>query len=111
VVWWRAHVRARVEAAETVTQPIAWLNGITTVSMIAVAATVMSAASQLFPRSISLGTSVGRLFDISTATRSAANSLTTVSMMVLDSTVAVWGIVACLLLAPFAVYWMLAGDR
>jgi hypothetical protein len=114
VVWWRAHVRARAEAARTVTQPIAWLNGITTVSVIAVAVVVMSATSRLFwPRGFDLNTSwsaVSRLFDFSAPTRSAANGLTSVSMMVLESTVWVWGLGACLLLASLALYWILADD-
>lgn len=114
VVWWRAHVRTRAEAAQTVTQPIAWLNGITTVSVIAVAVAVMSAASRIFwPRGLDLNAlwnAVSRLFDFSAPTRSAANGLASVSMMMLESTVWVWGVGACLLLASLALYWILADD-
>ncbi len=114
MVWWRAHLRAREEAAQTFTQPIAWLNGITTVSVIAVAVAVMSATSRLFwPRSFDLNTLwsvVSRLFDFTAPTRSAANGLATVSMMMPESTVWVWGVGACLLLASLALYWILADD-
>jgi hypothetical protein len=114
VVWWRAHVRARAEAAQTVTQPITWLSGITTVSVIAVAVAVMSAASRIFlPQGLDLNAlwnAVSRLFDFSAPTRSAANGLAGVSMMVLESTVWVWGVGACLLLASLALYWILADD-
>jgi hypothetical protein len=114
VVWWRAHVRARADAAQTVTQPIAWLNGITTVSVIAVAVAVMGAAWRIFEaRRLGVNLpwdSVSRLFDFGAPTRSAANGLAAVSTMVWDSTVFVWGVGACVLLAPLALYWILADD-
>jgi hypothetical protein len=79
VVWWRAHVCARAEAAQTVTQPITWLNGITTVSVIAVSVAIMSAGSRLFEtRGFDLNLWwgwVNRLFDFSAPTRSAANGI------------------------------------
>jgi hypothetical protein len=103
VVWWRAHVRARDEAARTVTQPIAWLNGITTVSVIALAVAVMGAAMRVLTPAWN---SVGHLFDFSVPTRSAASGLAAV----LDSTIVVWGVGACLLLVPVALYWILADD-
>jgi hypothetical protein len=103
VVWWRSHVRARDEAARTVTQPITWLNGITTVSVIAVAVAVMGAAmSVLMPA----WNSVSQLFDFSAPTRSTATGL----VAVLDSTIVVWGVGVCLLLVPVALYWILADD-
>jgi hypothetical protein len=54
--------------------------------------------------------SVSRLFDFGAPTRSAANGLAAVSTMVWDSTVFVWGVGACLLLVPLALYWILADD-
>jgi hypothetical protein len=103
VVWWRAHVRARDEAARTVTQPITWLNGITTVSVIAVAVAVMGSALRVL---VPGWNSVGHLFDFSVPTRSAASGLAAV----LDSTIVVWGVGVCLLLVPVALYWILADD-
>jgi hypothetical protein len=114
VVWWRARVRARAEAAQTVTQPITWLNGITTVSVIAVSVATMSAASRLFEtRGLDLNLLWGwanRLFDFSAPTRSPATGIATVSLMVVESSVLGWGLAACLLLAPVALYWIFSDD-
>jgi hypothetical protein len=49
---------------------------------------------------------VGHLFDFTAPTRSAAGGLAAV----LDSTIFVWGVGACLLLVPVALYWILADD-
>jgi hypothetical protein len=103
VVWWRAHVRARDEAARAVTQPIIWLNGITTVSVIAVAVAVMGAAMSVLTPAWN---ALGPLFDYSAPTRSATGGLAAV----LDSTIVVWGVGVCLLLVPLALYWILADD-
>jgi hypothetical protein len=103
VVWWRAHVRARDEAARTVTQPITWLNGITTVSVIAVAVALMGATLRVLTPAWN---SVTQLFDFGAPTRSTATGLAAV----LDSTIIVWGVGACLLLVTAALYWILADD-
>jgi hypothetical protein len=57
-----------------------------------------------------LWNAVSRLFDFSAPTRSAANGLASVSMMMLESTLWVWGVGACLLLGSLALYWILADD-
>jgi hypothetical protein len=114
VIWWRAQVRARAEAAQTVTQPITWLNGITTVSVIAVAIAVMGAASRafatrLFDPDVWWGW-LNRLADFSAPTRAADAGLAALSTMRLEANVAMWGVGACLILAPLALYWILVDD-
>jgi len=101
VMWWRATIRARAEAAQTSMRPITVLQG---VAGACVAGATMALATVAW-RSIDIGTRVGDL-----VSRAALEHSATAGFTFEHAAVIVGTLVACLVLAPVALYLTLADD-
>ena len=93
-VWWRAAIRARLEASQRVARPFSWLLGVSA----ACAAGLTIALVQLLwsPVQIAWGFVLPALKDLT--------PVTTIGVFVL------LGAAACLLLAPLALYFVLSDE-
>jgi len=110
-VWWRAAIRARLEASQRVAQPLSWIFGIS----MACAAGLAIAFVQLLwsPVQLAWGTSspgawltwfgIGEFTRLLPTLKDLA-PLTSVGVFVL------LGAAACLLLAPLALYFVLSDE-
>jgi hypothetical protein len=104
-VWWRAAVRARLDAAHAVARPLTWLHGIAAACAVGVAAAVFSMAwpslreMALWVTFEALGTDsrVADLAALVTATLQRSLPLAFV-------------VAACLVLAPVALYFAMTDD-
>ncbi len=110
-VWWRAAIRARLEASQQVARPMSWLFGISVACAAGLSVTVVqllwspvqdalrSNASGLWTPTFWLGELVRLLPDLTNLT-----PLTTTGVFLL------LGVTACLLLAPLALYFVLSDE-
>ena len=104
MVWWRATIRARAEAARTVTQPISVLQGIAGACMAGVAAGFVSVAW----RSIHW---VDRLGDLAVSLESRGAGIASASALTAGHGLPILlAVAAGLVLAPLALYLTLADD-
>jgi hypothetical protein len=101
VMWWRATIRARAEAARTAMRPITVLQG---VAGACVAGATMALATVAW-RSIDIGARLGELVSRVALEQSARAGLTFDHAAVIVAT-----LVACLVLAPVALFLTLADD-
>jgi len=98
VVWWRATVRARAEAAHTAMQPITVLQGVAGACMAGATAALASAAWRWMDPADRIGDLLSRF----AADHGAAGGFTFEHALL-----AVLGIAICLVLAPVALYFTL----
>jgi hypothetical protein len=110
-VWWRAAIRARLEATQQVARPLSWLFGVTVACAIGLAMTVVellwsplqralsSAAPDTWTRSFGLG-ELARLFP----------DLTNLTPLMTTGAFLLLGAAACLVLAPLALYFALSDE-
>jgi hypothetical protein len=104
-VWWRAAVRARLEAAQTATRPLTWLHGIAG----ACAVGLMSALiGMVWP-------SVREMMSwLTTQTLGADSRISDVAVLVTAalqrSLPLAFVVAACIVLAPLALYFVLTDD-
>jgi hypothetical protein len=104
-VWWRAAVRARLEAAQAATQPMTWLHGITGACM---AGVMLAALTLAWPSIVGAASWIkGQLLFAA----AGGNASGVVSMALGQSLVL--GVIAAvaLLLTPVVLYFALSDDR
>jgi hypothetical protein len=108
-VWWRAAIRARLEASQQVARPLSWLFGITVACVAGLAVAVVEllwspvrhALTGAGPWTMSLG--LGELARVLPTLADLAPFTTTGAFVLL-------GAAACLLLAPLALYFALSDE-
>jgi hypothetical protein len=104
IVWWRATIRARADAARTASRPISVAQGVAGACAVGLTCGLAGIAWQ----SVRWADRVGEL-----ATRLATRrvDLTPASMLAMEHAVPlVLALAACLVLAPLALYFTLADD-
>lgn len=104
-VWWRAAIRARVEATRTVSRPQTWLFGVAAASVIGLA--IAMAGLLLAPVQQAASWSNPLAWLIALDFKAAAASLPTVLWA---GGLLTLGAIACLVLAPIALYVVLSDD-
>jgi hypothetical protein len=102
-VWWRATIRARAEAARTVSQPITMLQGIAGACAVGLAAAFAGVAW----RWMQTFTSAGDFFVRLDARRDELAAASALLQYALPLTL---GLAACLVVAPLALYFALSDD-
>ena len=102
-VWWRATIRARAEAARTVSQPITMLQGIAGACAVGLAAAFAGVAW----RWMQTFTSAGDFFVRLDARRDEIAAASALLQYALPLTL---GLAACLVVAPLALYFALSDD-
>jgi hypothetical protein len=104
MVWWRATIRARADAARTATQPISVLQGIAGACVVGAAAGVVSVAWQSIHW-------VDRLGDIAVRLASRRADIAAASALAAGHGLPILlALVAGLVLAPLALYFTFADD-
>jgi hypothetical protein len=110
-VWWRAAIRARLEASQQVARPFSWLFGISVACAVGLAIAIVellwSPVQQALRSAMPVSWAIS--FGVAEATRwlpswSDLTPLATTGAFVL------LGAAACLLLAPVALYFALSDD-
>jgi len=104
-VWWRAAVRARLDAAHAVARPLTWLHGIAAACAVGVAVAVISMAWPSLREMASWFTFTALGVDSGVANVAALVTATMQRSLPLAFVVA-----ACLILAPVALYFALSDD-
>jgi hypothetical protein len=102
-VWWRATIRARAEAARTVSQPITMLQGIAGACAVGLAAAFAGVAW----RWMQTFTGAGDFFVRLDARRDEIAAASALLQYALPLTL---GLAACLVVAPLALYFALSDD-
>jgi hypothetical protein len=110
-VWWRAAIRARLEASQRVAQPLSWIFGIS----MACAAGLAIAAVQLLwsPVQLAWGTSSPGTWLTWFGVAEFARLLPTLKDLAPLTSIGVFvllGAAACLMLAPLALYFVLSDE-
>jgi len=101
-VWWRSTIRARAEAARTVSQPITLAQGIAGACAIGLASGLAALAWRLLPASFS---------DLIVSIDARREEFSAASALVLQHALPLaLGLAACLVIAPLALYLALADD-
>ena len=104
-VWWRAAVRARLEAAQSAARPMTWLHGIAGAAAAGLSVAALSVAWPSVERAAGwLGT---RVASVDPAAAGVASMITTAVQQSMPLVVA---ITACAVLAPIALYFALSDD-
>jgi hypothetical protein len=107
MVWWRATIRARAEAARTATQPITVLQGIAAACAVGLACGLVSVAW----RSIDWTAWMDRFGGLVVRLESGGIDIVAVSALATSHALPVLlGLAACLVLAPLVLYITLADD-
>ena len=104
-VWWRAAVRARLEAAHDAARPLTWLHGIAAASAAGLAVAVIGIAWPSLQEIVSWLTSRAIAADSGVADVAA---LVTTAMQ--RSLPLAFVVAACIVLAPVALYFVLTDD-
>lgn len=102
-VWWRAAVRARLEASHAATQPMTWLHGITAAMFIGVMLAVAGMAWPSIAAGFDAAKSVGVTLFTSEAATAMAGPLRTTLLIALAAG-------AVLVIAPIAIYLALSDE-
>ena len=104
MVWWRATIRARAEAARTVTQPISVLQGVAGACIVGAAAGLVTVAWQSMRW-------VDRIGELALALESRRAGLAAASTIAAGHSLPILlAVAAGLVLAPLALYLTLADD-
>lgn len=104
-VWWRAAVRARLEASQSAARPITWLHGLTGASTAGLAFAVMGIAWPSIREGFSWAG--GHISRLDPEAVQVAGYFADVVQRSLPVAV---GIAACLVLAPIALYFALSDE-
>ena len=108
-VWWRAAIRARLEASQQATRPISWVLGISVACVVGLSLAVVEmlwAPVQSALRSTAPGTFT---FGFSEITRWLP-SFSELTPLTMAGLLVVLGAAACLVLAPLALYLALSDE-
>jgi hypothetical protein len=107
MVWGRATIRARAEAARTVTQPITVAQGIAGACAVGIAGAAVSVAWQ----SVQWIALTGRVGDLVSRLESRRVAIGAASSLALEhGPLVLLAVAACIVLAPIALYITLADD-
>ena len=102
-VWWRATIRARAEAARTVSQPITLAQGVAAACVIGLAFGFAGVAWRSLSTFSTIGDFLVRL--------DAHDEIATASALVLQHALPLaLGLAACLVIAPLALYFALSDE-
>ena len=104
-VWWRAAVRARLEAAHAVARPLTWLHGIAGACAVGVACAVIGMAWPSLREMAAWFT-----FEAFGADSRMADVAAFVTAAMLRSLPVAFVVAACLVIAPVALYFALTDD-
>lgn len=104
-VWWRAAVRARLDAAQAAARPITWIHGVTGASAAGLTATAVGAAWPWIRQGVDWASLRMSALEQDTAALAAL-----AGDSVLRGLPFAIAIGACLVLAPIALYFALADD-
>jgi hypothetical protein len=104
-VWWRAAVRARLEAAHAAARPLTWLHGIAGACAVGLAGALIGTAWPRLREMVSWFTSQAlgadsRVADVAALVTSALQKSLPLAFIV----------AACIILAPVALYFVLTDD-
>lgn len=103
-VWWRAAVRARLEATQAATRPMGWMHAVTAAVVAGVLLAVMTAVWPLVPEAIQAARNVSAdLFPSTTVAAAIAGGLAQTVFIGVAAA-------AMLLLAPLALYLVFSRD-
>lgn len=102
-VWWRAAVRARLEASHAATQPMTWLHGITAALIIGV---MLAVAGMAWPSIVS-GFDAAKAVSVTLLTSEAATAMAGPLRTTLLIALAAG---AVLVIAPIAIYLALSDE-
>jgi hypothetical protein len=106
-VWWRAAIRARLEATQTASRPLNWLYG---VSGACVLGLFVATLGLLWPPVLQTATWIGTHAWTFILGLSLGGSATTLSPLAQTTGLVLIAAAACLLLAPVALYLALSDD-
>jgi hypothetical protein len=110
-VWWRAAIRARLEASEQAARPLSWVFGLSVACVVGLAvagAELLWSPFQQAVRSVAPGRWTLPL-DLGEFTR-LLPSLTDLPLLTTTGAFVLFGAAACLLLAPLALYFALSDE-
>jgi hypothetical protein len=103
-VWWRAAIRARLESTQTAMRPMTWMHAVTAAITVGLLLAGLTAAwpmlSPLGDRALTLALGFIPNADVASALASGLRQMAMVGLIV----------VAVLVAAPLAVYYVLSGD-
>jgi hypothetical protein len=110
-VWWRAAIRARLEASEQAARPLSWVFGISVACVVGLAVAVVEllwspfqhAVRSAAPGTETLSVGLGELARL-------LPSLTDLTPLTTTGALVLLGAAACLLLAPLALYLALSDE-
>lgn len=110
-VWWRAAVRARLEAVHAAARPLSWSQGVAAACALGLVMALVG-VSWPFIRDVghSLATSAIGAFAFSEALASIAAPLSAIAAFLQGSITLILVTAACLVLGPLALYVAFAGD-
>src|SRR5689334_7907383 len=110
-VWWRAAVRARLEAVHAAARPLSWSQGVAAACAVGLVMALVG-LSWPFIREVghSLATSAIDVIAFSEAATSIAAPLAAIAASLQGSVALILVTVACLVLGPLALYVAFAGD-
>jgi hypothetical protein len=108
-VWWRAAIRARLEASQQVVRPLSWLLGVAVACVVGLTIALIELLWSPAHKALGLATSWTTSFGLGEISRwlptfEALTPLTTTGAFVL------LGAAACLVLAPLALYFALSDE-
>ena len=106
-VWWRAAIRARLEATQTVARPLTWLYG---VSGACVLGLLVAVVGWLWPPVQQAATWIGAHTWSFTWGVNLGEAASALSPLAQTTGFLVLGAAACLVLAPIALYLALSDD-
>jgi len=110
-VWWRAAIRAKVEASEQAARPLSWLFGVSVACVVGLSIAVVELLWSPIQRALSSGVGLtwvpsfglGELVRLSPGLIELAPLTSTGAFVLLGAT-------ACLVLAPLALYFALSDE-
>lgn len=106
-VWWRAAIRARLEATQTASRPLNWLYGVTGACVLGL---FIATLGLLWPPVLQAATWIGTNVWTFVLGLNIGGTAATLSPLAQTTGVVLIAAAACLLLAPVALYLALSDD-
>ena len=104
-VWWRAAIRARLEASQRVSRPFSWLFGISVACAVGLAIAIV----QLLWSPVQVAWGNAWTFSLGELAR-LLPAVMSLSPLTITGVLVLLGATACLLLAPLALYFALSDE-
>ena len=110
-VWWRAAIRAKLEASEQAARPLSWLFGVSVACVVGLAIAVVELLWSPLQRVLTSASAVTwtQPFGLGEAVR-LLPSLTDLAPLTSTGALVVLGATACLVLAPLVLYFALSDE-